>query len=499
MKFFCPRWLLCVMVGTAPTAVTLRIWDVILVDSDRQPRDILRRCALAALELQVPFLLAAPGMGEAVEAIRSAGSSVDNVDAFLRKVSDTSRRDAAAAKAAAAAAAEAAVSERETRRAAASPGERASPPPARRGSAMKSTLKTPSRLKTLERVPVHLFAAAGPPPTALRPALTPFGNLLSMFQPTPRKTKTEAVKPRNLWGGGGNGTGENAAPGPAPTPVRTKSTPARWASSSAATGHDTVRSGAVLSPTYSNATTFRGVGPTTATKKRVDVESTTSSLFAAAEALGVTLIGHSVSFSSGVGANEVIPKGDGGSRGEGGDADGSDEGNCGIELKDFNAMTPRPSPGQCAGNPLRSPLGMLPSRDNNVASTIEHKTPNSRGGGLNVSGKTTATGVKRLITGTGPMVSWSSPAEDNNNSGGDCDGGGNRVQKVPGGGSNIAPRKFLGHWGSTAHTGATWCSADSPLRSPGMKGFARGAAAGMRSPQGFKSPMSVRSPVVKMR
>ena len=40
VKFFCPRWLLCVMVGTAPTAVTLRVWDAVLVDSDRRPRDV---------------------------------------------------------------------------------------------------------------------------------------------------------------------------------------------------------------------------------------------------------------------------------------------------------------------------------------------------------------------------------------------------------------------------------------------------------------------------
>ena len=49
---------------------------------------------MAALELQVPFLLSAPGMGEAVEAIRSAGSSIDNIGAFLQKVGDTPRRDA---------------------------------------------------------------------------------------------------------------------------------------------------------------------------------------------------------------------------------------------------------------------------------------------------------------------------------------------------------------------------------------------------------------------
>ena len=54
---FCPRWLLCVMVGTAPTAVTLRVWDIITVDSDRRPRTS-SDLALATLELQVPFFSA---------------------------------------------------------------------------------------------------------------------------------------------------------------------------------------------------------------------------------------------------------------------------------------------------------------------------------------------------------------------------------------------------------------------------------------------------------
>jgi hypothetical protein len=82
-----------------------------------------------------------PGMGEAVEAIRSAGSSVDNVDAFLQKVRDTPRRDAVGAAKAAAAAAErelqrAAAEERELQRAAA--GGLASPPPsAHRGGAVQ--------------------------------------------------------------------------------------------------------------------------------------------------------------------------------------------------------------------------------------------------------------------------------------------------------------------------------------------------------------------------
>ena len=94
VKFFCPRWLLCVMVGTAPTAVTLRVWDAVLVDSDRRPRDVLRRCALAALEARAGAMAAAPGVGEAVDEIRCAGAAVEDVQAFLRRVRDAPTRDA---------------------------------------------------------------------------------------------------------------------------------------------------------------------------------------------------------------------------------------------------------------------------------------------------------------------------------------------------------------------------------------------------------------------
>ena len=82
------------MVGTAPTAVTLRVWDAVLVDSDRRPRDVLRRCALAALEARAGAMAAAPGVGEAVDEIRSAGAAVEDVQAFLRRVRDAPTRDA---------------------------------------------------------------------------------------------------------------------------------------------------------------------------------------------------------------------------------------------------------------------------------------------------------------------------------------------------------------------------------------------------------------------
>ena len=114
--------------------------------------------------LQVPFLLSAPGMGEAVEAIRSAGSSIDNVAAFLQKVRDTPRRDAAAAKAAAAAAA---AEERMYGM--------ASPPPLRSAKKPPTAMRTPARTQSLGH--------PGAGNAALRPPLTPFGNLLAMARP----------------------------------------------------------------------------------------------------------------------------------------------------------------------------------------------------------------------------------------------------------------------------------------------------------------------------
>ena len=171
---------------------------------------------------------------------------------------------------------------------------------------MKPPLKTPSRLKTFNPFAsaAGVAAAGAPPPTALRPALTPFGNLLSMFQPTPRKT---AVKPRNLWGGGGGGGVENANPA---APMRTKSTPARWAPTSSAAAaaaniinNNNFTAAAVSSPTYSNATPFRGTGSVMKHRGAVEVEPPNANLIAAAEALGVTLVGHSVSFSGVGGVN----------------------------------------------------------------------------------------------------------------------------------------------------------------------------------------------------
>ena len=415
VKFFCPRWLLCVMIGTAPSAVALRVWDIILVDSDRRPRDILRRCALAALELQTPFLMSAPGMGEAVEAIRSAGASIDNVGAFLQKVRDTPQRDAAAAKAAAAAAEREAKEQRHT---AAVEG-LASPPSSR----MKPPLRTPSRLKSLNPFSV---AAPGPPPTALRPALTPFGNLLSMFQPTPRKA--DAVKPRKLWGGGG----ENA---PAPTPLRTTSTGTE----------------AEMSPSYANATPFRGTTLTTASKKRrrprldaphhaSDVDSTAANLVAAAEALGVTLIGHSVSFSSDVFGSNQSGEGGGGKAAAGGDEGGD------VELHDLGA--PRARPGPCTGTPLRSPLGIR--RLNANATATPAGTPAAK---------------RRLIGGSGPMASWASPEATTMG----CD-------------TYESPARTPRAKGSKGMFGMKGRVKDMEVMSPGMR-----------------SPLSARSPVVRMR
>jgi hypothetical protein len=119
VKCFCPRWLLCVMVGTAPTEVTLRVWDALLVDapvsgsafsfrekkneavaSDTKkevtsakdasrsplcntrlhkpmpslrfrPSDVLRRCALTLLTSpgRTKLITVAPGAGEGTNCI----------------------------------------------------------------------------------------------------------------------------------------------------------------------------------------------------------------------------------------------------------------------------------------------------------------------------------------------------------------------------------------------------------------------------------------------
>ena len=116
LRCFTPRWLLCVMVGTAPAAAALRVWDTLLLDAPGgafdsnsetsegaarasampslrfRPRDVLRRCALAMLTEpgRARAIAVAPGAAEAVESIRAAGRGVTDLQAFLRRVRDLS-------------------------------------------------------------------------------------------------------------------------------------------------------------------------------------------------------------------------------------------------------------------------------------------------------------------------------------------------------------------------------------------------------------------------
>ena len=88
VKFFTARWLMCGLVGCAAAPIVLRVWDLLFVDADRQPREALLRCSLAILALQAPFIRAAEDMNASVECIREAGSTIDNIEAYLQRVSD---------------------------------------------------------------------------------------------------------------------------------------------------------------------------------------------------------------------------------------------------------------------------------------------------------------------------------------------------------------------------------------------------------------------------
>ena len=178
VKYFTARWLICCLIGCAPIPLLTRVWDLLFVDADRKPRETILRCSLAILALQAPFIQAAEEMGASVECIRMAGNNIDNIDAFLQRVSDL----------------------RETNFPTARPAEE------------ESALATPAK----KRAKFH-----APPPTAARVAMTPVGNstwanLVAFFTPTPMKTvQTQAksqgrglatpsvramsVKPTRLW------------------------------------------------------------------------------------------------------------------------------------------------------------------------------------------------------------------------------------------------------------------------------------------------------------
>jgi len=171
VKFFTARWLMCGLVGCAAAPIVVRVWDLLFVDADRQPRETLLRCSLAILALQAPFIRAAEDMNTSVECIREAGSTIDNIEAYLQRVSDL--RDVQF------------------------PSKPIEPP----------TAATPSRKRTRYE----------PPPTPARAAMTPVGNtlyasLVSFFSPTPNKTSTatpstaraSGLAPKRLWSFGEN-------------------------------------------------------------------------------------------------------------------------------------------------------------------------------------------------------------------------------------------------------------------------------------------------------
>ena len=173
VKFFTARWLMCGLVGCAAAPIVLRVWDLLFVDADRQPRETLLRCSLAILALQAPFIRAAEDMNASVECIREAGSTIDNIEAYLQRVSDLRGRHF--------------------------PSKPVEAP----------TVATPSRKRTRYEPP---------PPTPARAAMTPVGNtlyasLISFFSPTPNKPSTatpstaraSGLAPKRLWSFGENG------------------------------------------------------------------------------------------------------------------------------------------------------------------------------------------------------------------------------------------------------------------------------------------------------
>ena len=173
VKFFTARWLMCGLVGCAAAPIVLRVWDLLFVDADRQPRETLLRCSLAILALQAPFICAAEDMNASVECIREAGSTIDNIEAYLQRVSDLRGRHF--------------------------PSKPVEAP----------TVATPSRKRTRYEPP---------PPTPARAAMTPVGNtlyasLISFFSPTPNKPSTatpstaraSGLAPKRLWSFGENG------------------------------------------------------------------------------------------------------------------------------------------------------------------------------------------------------------------------------------------------------------------------------------------------------
>ena len=226
LRCFTPRWLLCVMVGTAPAAATLRVWDALLLETPVssggehfrkslrfRPRDVLRRCALAMLTEpgRARAIAIAPGAAEAVESIRAAGRGVADLQAFLRRVRDLAPGARPAGLRAARGGSTAAAL------ATADPGAAAKPISVRLGPA-RNPSRNPARRNAAEATsaeaatpPRATFLTATTDAAPAPPALTPFGVLLSAMRGAPAG---EPAKPRALrWGrdsrlGGGGGDGE---------------------------------------------------------------------------------------------------------------------------------------------------------------------------------------------------------------------------------------------------------------------------------------------------
>ena len=164
VKYFTARWLMCALIGCASVPIVLRVWDLIFVDADREPRETIMRSSLAILALQAPWIRAAEDMSSSVECIREAGSTIDNIEAYLQRVSLLREMHFPS---------------------------KPAPAPA----------VTPTSRKRTSRYE--------PPPTPARAAMTPVANtlyasLVSFFSPTPSKTavstpRASGLAPKRLW------------------------------------------------------------------------------------------------------------------------------------------------------------------------------------------------------------------------------------------------------------------------------------------------------------
>ena len=71
---FLPRWLLCLFLTCFPAAVTLRVWDVMVLQGTEAPRFLLE-VALAVFCMCHEPLLAAKNFGDAGAVLHNSGRS----------------------------------------------------------------------------------------------------------------------------------------------------------------------------------------------------------------------------------------------------------------------------------------------------------------------------------------------------------------------------------------------------------------------------------------